>query len=262
MNSSLLLAVDIGNTNITLGAFDGDKLVTHWRVATRRHMTADEFAVTLHGLFELAGIHAPDESLLGAAVSSVVPTLDRSLREWGRRYLEGRILVVDRNTDTGLKVCYTPPEAVGADRLVNAVAARAAGEGPCIIVDFGTATTLDVVTSDGSYIGGAIFPGVGIASEALFHAASKLPRADLEAPGKAIGQTTATSLSSGMVYGYAAFVDGMVRRFRKELGAEVRAIATGGLAELICAETETVDTVDPWLTLTGLRLIWERRSPV
>lgn len=258
MPHDLLLALDVGNTNITLGAYRGDDLIAHWRMGTNRHITADELALAFSGLFRLQGLGEPTEVLAGAASSSVVPPLDRAIRDWGECYLDGRILVVDRTVDLGITIRYNPPEAVGADRLVNAVAAFHTYGGPCIVVDFGTATTYDAIADNGDYLGGAISPGLGISADALHRAASKLPRTELAKPKSAIGATTADSLTSGLVYGYASQVDGMVRRFRKELGPNARAIATGGLAGLICAETEEVEKVDPWLTLDGLRLIWDR----
>jgi len=256
MPHDLLLALDVGNTNITLGAYRGEELIAHWRMGTNRHITPDELALTLDGLFRLQGLAEPTHELVGAAASCVVPPLDRTIRDWGECYLDGRVLVVDRNVDLGIAIRYNPPEAVGADRLVNAVAAYRAYGGPCIVVDFGTATTYDAIAANGDYLGGAISPGLGISADALHRAASKLPRAELATPTTAIGATTAASLNSGLVFGYAAQVDGMVRRFRKELGEGARAIATGGLAGLICAETTEVEKVDPWLTLDGLRLIW------
>lgn len=258
MSDCLLLALDVGNTNTTLGAFDGPEMITHWRMATHRAMTADELALTVRDLFALADLDAPSRCLKGAVAASVVPTLDRAIREWGDRYLGGRLLLVDRTMDLGITIRYIPPEAVGADRLVNAIAAYNEYGGPCIVVDFGTATTFDVVADNGDYLGGAISPGIGISTEALFRNASKLPRVDIVAPTAAIGKTTSDSLTSGVVYGYASQVDGMVRRIRKELGTEAKVIATGGLAEVICKETETARLVDPWLTLKGLALIWRR----
>lgn len=258
MSHDLLLALDVGNTNITLGAYRGLDLIAHWRMGTNRHITPDELALALDGLFRLQGLGEPTHELAGAAASCVVPPLDRTIRDWGQCYLDGRILVVDRNVDLGISIRYNPPEAVGADRLVNAVAAFHTYGGPCVVVDFGTATTYDAIAENGDYLGGAISPGLGISADALHRAASKLPRAEISTPNSAIGTTTADSLSSGLVYGYAAQVDGMVRRFRKELGEQTRAIATGGLAGLICAETQEVEKVDPWLTLDGLRLIWEK----
>jgi len=258
MSDCLLLALDVGNTNITLGAFDGPEMITHWRMATHRTMTADELALTVRDLFALADLDAPSRCLKGTVAASVVPTLDRAIREWGDRYLNGRLLLVDRTVDLGITIRYIPPEAVGADRLVNAIAAYHEYGGPCIVVDFGTATTFDVVADNGDYLGGAISPGIGISTEALFHNASKLPRVDIVAPTTAIGKTTSDSLTSGVVYGFASQVDGMVQRIRKELGTEAGVIATGGLAEVICKETETARLVDPWLTLKGLALIWRR----
>lgn len=257
-NEHLLLALDVGNTNITLGAYRGESLIGQWRMATHPNVTADELALTIKGLFALGGLGDPGETLDGAAASSVVPPLDRSIREWGERYLHGRLLVVDRSLDLGIGIRYNPPEAVGADRLVNAIAAYHAYGGPCVVVDFGTATTCDAVAANGDYLGGAIFPGIGISTEALNRAASKLPRVELRKPGAAIGRSTNDSLVSGVVYGFAGQVDGLVRRFREELGDLTRVVATGGLADLISAESETIETVDPWLTLEGLRLIWLR----
>lgn len=254
----LLLALDVGNTNITLGAYRGEDLVGHWRIATHPNLTADELALTITGLFALDGLGDPGETLEGAAASSVVPPLDRAIREWGSRYLQGRLLIVDRGLDLGIRIHYNPPEAVGADRLVNALAAFHAYGGPCIVVDFGTATTCDAVAENGDYLGGALFPGIGISTEALNRAASKLPRVELRKPVTAIGRSTTESLVSGVIYGYAGQVDALVRRFRLELGQPARAVATGGLADLISVESETIETVAPWLTLEGLRLIWRR----
>lgn len=258
----LLLAIDVGNTNLTLGAFRGSELIQHWRLATRRHMTADELALNVEALFNLVDLGHPRERVAAASAASVVPTLDRAIREWGDRYLGGNLLLVDRGTDLGVTVHYVPPEAVGADRLINAIAAYEEYGGPGIVVDFGTATTFDAVSATGDYLGGAIFPGIGISADALFAAAAKLPRVELRKPGPPIGRTTVDSLTGGMVYGYASMVDGMVRRFRDELGPDAQAIATGGLADLIAAESDTLGIVDPWLTLKGLRLLWERRESV
>ena len=256
-----LLAVDIGNTNVTLGVFDlADPakpiLAHHWRMATHREQTSDEILVTLRGLTDLAGCKM--ESFRDAIVSSVVPPL---LPIWERvcaKLLGKPPLVVGPGIKTGMPVRYENPREVGADRIVNAVAAFELMGGPVIAVDFGTATTWDCVSEKGEYLGGAIFPGIVISMEALFERTSMLHRVELARPRSVIGRTTTQSIQSGLLFGYAGLVDAMVRRIKGELGERTRVIATGGLAQRIAAETETIERVEPHLTLEGLRLLFEK----
>jgi type III pantothenate kinase len=256
-----LLAVDIGNTNVTLGVFDlsdpaKPTLAHHWRMATHREQTSDEILVTLRGLTELAGCKM--ESFRDAIVSSVVPPL---LPIWERvcsKLLGKAPLVVGPGIKTGMPVRYENPREVGADRIVNAVAAFELMGGPVIAVDFGTATTWDCVSDKGEYLGGAIFPGIVISMEALFERTSMLHRVELARPRSVIGRTTTQSIQSGLLFGYAGLVDAMVRRIKGELGEHTRVIATGGLAQRIAAETETIERVEPYLTLEGLRLLFEK----
>ncbi len=256
-----LLAVDIGNTNVTLGVFDlADPakpiLAHHWRMATHREQTSDEILVTLRGLTDLAGCQM--ESFRDAIVSSVVPPL---LPIWERvcaKLLGKPPLVVGPGIKTGMPVRYENPREVGADRIVNSVAAFELMGGPVIAVDFGTATTWDCVSEKGEYLGGAIFPGIVISMEALFERTSMLHRVELARPRSVIGRTTTQSIQSGLLFGYAGLVDAMVRRIKLELGERTRVIATGGLAQRIAAETETIERVEPYLTLEGLRLLFEK----
>jgi type III pantothenate kinase len=256
-----LLAVDIGNTNVTVGVFDlsdpaKPTLAHHWRMATHREQTSDEILVTLHGLTGLAGCKL--ESIRDAIVSTVVPPL---LPIWERvcsKLLGKPPLVVGPGIKTGMPVRYENPREVGADRIVNSVAAYELMGGPVIAVDFGTATTWDCVSERGEYLGGAIFPGIVISMEALFERTSMLHRVELARPRSVIGRTTTQSIQSGLLFGYAGLVDAMVRRIKGELGEHTRVIATGGLAQRIAAETETIERVEPYLTLEGLRLLFEK----
>jgi len=262
--SSVLLAIDIGNSNVTLGTFDyGEgtvRLGEHWRLSTHREQTSDEVRVNLRSLFDQAGI---DVARVGdVIVSSVVPPM---LPIWERvcTKLFGRDpLVVGPGIKTGMPVRYENPREVGADRIVNAIAAVELMGAPVIAVDFGTATTFDCVSDKGEYLGGAIFPGVVVAMEALFSRAAMLHRVELARPRSVIGKTTTQSIQSGMLFGYAGMVDAMVTRIRAELGAEARVIATGGLAGRIAGESATIERVEPFLTLEGLRLLFEKnRGP-
>ena len=260
MTDAALLAVDVGNTNVTLGvfAYAGPKgeLVHHWRLATHREQTSDEVLVSLKGLCDLAGF--PIAGIGDAILSSVVPPL---LPIWERvcaKLLDKPPLVVGPGTRTGMPVRYENPREVGADRIVNAVAAYELLGGPVIAVDFGTATTFDCVSAKGEYLGGAIFPGILVAMEALFARASMLHRIEIARPRSVIGRTTTQSLQSGILFGYAGMVDAMVERIRGELGAEARVIATGGLAQRVAAETKTIERVEPFLTLEGLRMLFEK----
>jgi len=256
----LLLTVDVGNTNTTLGLHEGADLRALWRLTTRREQTADEYGILVRNLFASSGF-APSD-IEGVAVASVVPPLTPVLVELSRTYLKADPLVVEPGVRTGMPILYEPPGDVGADRIVNGVAALAAYGGPVIVVDFGTATTFDVVTRKGEYVGGVICPGIGISADALFQRAARLPRVDIRNPGKVIGRSTVASMQAGLYFGYAEMVQGIIGRIRAELGEAVRVVATGGLAESLAADIPAIEAVDPALTLTGLRLIWERNRKV
>jgi type III pantothenate kinase len=252
----LLLTIDVGNTNTVLGVHDGEDLKAHWRLTTRREQTADEYGILVRSLFAASNIDVAQ--IVGIALASVVPPLTSVVVTLCRTYLGHEPLVIEPGVKTGMPILYEPPSDVGADRIVNGVAAFAAYGGPVIVVDFGTATTFDVVTKKGEYIGGVICPGVGISADALFQRAARLPRVDLRSPGKVIGRSTVGSIQSGLYFGYASMVEGIIKRIRAELGEPARAVATGGLAESLAADVPSIEAVDPVLTLTGLRLIWGR----
>jgi type III pantothenate kinase len=256
--ASVLLALDVGNTNTVIGVFDGKALLTHWRLSTRREGTRDEYAMLLKGLFDFAGLDFRRVSAV--IISSVVPPLQGPLEEMARQYFGIEPMVVGPGIKTGMPILYESPREVGADRIVNAVAAFEAYGGPCIVVDLGTATTFDAISARGEYLGGAICPGIGISSEALFQHAAKLPRVDITRPKAIIGKTTVGSMQAGLFYGYLGLVEGVVARMRAELGGRVTVIATGGLAQLLLTESTAVDHVDPLLTLTGLRILFERNQ--
>jgi type III pantothenate kinase len=254
----MLLAIDIGNTNIVAGVFAGDALVAHWRMATDARRMPDEYAVLLDSLFRLGDLKT--SGIRGAIVCSVVPSVQETLcvalqMHWGLDPL-----IVSLDLDLGVEICYEPREAVGADRIANAVATLHRYGAPAIVVDFGTATTLDAISRDGVYVGGSIAPGLKVSEEALYRHTARLPRAPLEAPRAAVGKSTTTSLQSGILYGYAALVDGLVERFRDELGQEAHVIATGGLADAVVPHTRTVARTDPDLTLLGLHLLYLRNG--
>jgi len=251
----MLLCIDVGNTNITLGLYEGENLGPRWRLATDHERMPDEFILQLLGLLAHADIDR--RQVDGAAIASVVPPLTGRWIEVCRRGLDLDPLVVDGTTHTGLRILYDEPGSVGADRIVDAVAAYRLHGGPACVVDFGTATTFDAISSEGDYLGGAIAPGIGIASQALFQRAAMLPRVELARPPAAIGRNTAHSMQSGLLFGYVSLVEGMVARFREELGPDIRVIGTGGLAEVIARETEVLQILAPWLTLDGLRMVYE-----
>ncbi len=258
----MLLAVDIGNTNTVIGLFEGTALRAHFRLETRRGATGDDYAALVSGLFALQGL--PFKGAGGAGgieagiIATVVPTLLRPFEEFFRRHLGIEPIVVGPGTRTGMPVLYDNPREVGADRIVNAVAAYERHRQGCLIVDFGTATTLDVVTPRGEYLGGTIAPGIGISAEALYRAAAKLPRVEIVKPRSVIGKNTVASMQAGLFYGYAGLVDGLVARMRAELDFPVRVIATGGLAALLCEGSKAIDETDEMLTLDGLRIIEAR----
>lgn len=251
----MLLAIDIGNTNVTLGLYDGDIPGPRWRLASGHDRTRDEYGTLLLELFRRAGVDARD--VHGIAMASVVPPLTGTFAEACRHFLQKEPLVIDERCRTGVRVLYDDPSQVGADRIVDVAAGYALYGGPACIIDFGTATTFDAVSPDGDYLGGAIVPGIGIASQALFEHAAKLPKADLRWPPSAIGRNTIHSLQSGLMFGYVGVVEGIVGRFKNELGPDTRVIATGGLAETIAKETHAISILAPWLTLDGLRIIYE-----
>lgn len=252
----MIVVIDIGNTNIVLGVYQGEQLLHHFRINTNRQATPDEYGVMVHNLFQMSNIVI--DHIQGIIISSVVPPIMNTLEEMCRKYLHHTPMIVGPGIRTGLNLRYENPREVGADRIVNAVAAVAKYGGPVIVVDFGTATTFDCIDSKGDYLGGAIVPGIGISTEALYQKASKLPNIELEKPKKVIGRNTVHAMQSGIIYGYAGQVDGIVKRIHAEMGVIGKVVATGGLAELISSETETVDEVNPMLTLEGLRLIYER----
>jgi type III pantothenate kinase len=252
----MLLAVDVGNTQTHIGMFRDGALVEHWRFATVRESTADELATVLVGLLELRGLALKD--IDGAIVSSVVPQLVHEYDGVSDRYLGGVVKIVGPGLKSGIPIRTENPHEVGADRLVNAVAAYEHVGAACIVVDFGTAITYDVVSAEGELLGAIISPGVEISMEALSERAARLPKVELEEPKELIGRSTQASIQSGVIYGFAGQVDGIVGRLRRELGVEATSIATGGLATSIAPFCEEIDEVDDLLTLTGLRLIWER----
>lgn len=252
----MLLVVDAGNTQTHFGAFDGDRLVEHWRFATIGTSTADELGATLRNLLELRGIGLAD--LDASVLSSTVPRLEPEWQQVARSYLGHEMLAVGQGIKTGMPIRIDNPRELGADRLVNAVAAQALLGGPCIAVDFGTAVNYDVVGVDGDYLGGVIAPGVEISLDALTSRGAKLPRIDLVEPQSAIGKGTVEAIRSGIVYGFAAQCDGVIARLRDEVGGNARTVATGGLASLIVPHCSSIDDVDEMLTLTGLRLLHER----
>ena len=253
----MLLVVDVGNTNTVLGLYRGRSLTNHWRLTSGNH-TSDELGLAILNLFLNAGIGKGKVD--GAIVSSVVPPMDLALKEAIEVYLGVDPLFVTTGLDLGVEVLYRAPHEVGADRLVNAVAGVQAYGAPLVIVDFGTAITLDVVSKDKAYLGGAIAPGMAVSMEALFGKTARLPKVSLTAPYSVIGKTTMESIQSGIMYGTAGLIDSLVRRIWSELGVKTRVVATGGQAESVCRYTETIETVDPWLTLEGLRLIFERNA--
>ena len=263
----MLLAIDVGNTNVVLGVFKEYALTNSWRVATLRERTADEFGILLSDLFD--DRHVDKASIAGVIMASVVPPLTSTMIDMIRRYFDRDVLVVDAETTIGMPIRYDRPDEVGADRLVNSVAAferfgRPRG-GPVVVVDFGTATTFDAISAKGEYLGGVICPGVQISADALFQRAARLPRVDVRKPAALIGRTTVESMQAGLFYGYVALVDGIVDRMRRELesggGSPATCIATGGMAGVIAVETTAIEQIDPDLTLHGLQIVWERNAP-
>jgi type III pantothenate kinase len=251
----MLLAIDVGNTNVTLGLYNGEMLGPRWRLATIHDRMPDEYGLQFIGLLNHVGCNP--EALSGICLASVVPPVTGKVVEACRGYLGHDPLVVDAGVKTGVRIRYEDPRAVGADRIVDAAAVQRLYGGPACVVDFGTATTFDAISTAGDYLGGAIAPGIGIAAEALFLRTAKLPRVDLQRPPAAIGRNTTHAMQSGLLFGYVSLVEGMTERFRKELGPDMKVIGTGGLAEIIARETDVLQIIAPWLTLDGLRIVWE-----
>jgi type III pantothenate kinase len=254
----LLLALDVGNTHTVLGVFHNKNLLGHWRISTERERTVDEYGMAIRGLLSLARI---DHGKVGGFVAScVVPPLIPIVERVARRYFDLEAIMVEPGVKTGMPILYDKPQEVGADRIVNGVAAFAKYGGPAIIVDFGTATTFDAISAQGEYLGGAIAPGIMISAEALFQKAARLPRVEIRRPDAIIGKSTVVSMQSGLYYGYVGLVEGILQRMKKEMGRSTRVVATGGLSTIFSPETHMIDHVDPDLTLEGLRIIYERNQ--
>ena len=255
----MLLVFDIGNSNIVMGTYEGKKLLRHWRISTDRQKTGDEYGMLINDLFRFQGIRMSDVDAI--IISSVVPPLVVPLAKMCERYFRLRPLIVGPGIKTGIKLKYENPREIGADRIVNSVGAYEQFGGPLIVVDIGTATTFDIVADNGDYLGGVIAPGIGISSEALFQRAAQLPRVALVTPRTIICRNTVTAMQAGVIFGFVGQIDEIVRRIKAEMKQDMRVIATGGMAKMISRESKTIDKVDNFLTLTGLRVLYERNQP-
>ena len=256
----MLLVLDIGNSNIVMGAYDGAKLLRHWRISTDRQKTGDEYGILFNELFRYQGIEMSD--IKAIIISSVVPPLVVPLRKMCERYFRIRPLIVGPGIRTGIRLNYENPRAIGADRIVNVVGAHEQYGGPLVVIDIGTATTFDIVAENGDFLGGVIAPGLGSSAEALFQRAAQLPRIELVPPKTVVCRSTIQGMQAGIIYGYVGQIDEIVRRMKKEMGYdEIKVVATGGYARMVSRESKTIDKIDHFLTLTGLRVLYERNQP-
>ncbi len=254
-----VLAIDIGNTNITIGVFENKNMTAHWRLATDHERMPDEYGIQILGLLTNIGLSKSD--LEGICLASVAPPVTGRVIQACQEYCSINPLIVNHRLETGISILYDNPDAVGADRIADAVAVKHLHGAPACVIDFGTATTFNAINRNNEYLGGAIAPGIGIALDALFTRTAKLPRIELETPPSVIGTNTVHAIQAGMIFGYVSLVEGMVSRFKEHLGADTKIIATGGLATIISSETDVIDIVSPWLTLEGIKIIWDLNKP-